>query len=139
MRLDKMTTKSQEILQGALGLAEKKGNPEVTPLHLLAVALQVSEEIARPVLGKLGVNQGGVAAELETAFQALPSQSGAVGQPQLSGALRQVLQAAEEQAANMRDEYTSVEHFLLALAASPDRAGELLRAHGVTPEPSWRY
>jgi ATP-dependent Clp protease ATP-binding subunit ClpB len=54
MRTDKLTVKNHEILEGALGLASQKGNPQIEPIHILAVMLQVSEEIARPVLGKIG-------------------------------------------------------------------------------------
>ena len=48
MRLDRLTVKSQEILQGALGLADQKGNPQIEPLHILAVMLEVSEESPNP-------------------------------------------------------------------------------------------
>ena len=81
MRFDKLTMKTQEILQGAMGLADKKGNPQVEPVHLLAVALQVSEEIARPIVGKLGANAGALAADIEAAINKLPQQSGAHAQP----------------------------------------------------------
>ena len=134
MRFDKLTTKSQEILQGAMGLADKKGNPMIEPLHLLAVTVQVSQEIARPILGKLGVNQESLAREIEDGIGKLPRQSGAASQPQLSPAMRQVLQRAEDSAEKMKDEYTSVEHLLLAMAGGDDAAGKLLRAQGVTPE-----
>lgn len=134
MRFDKLTTKSQEVLQGALGLAEKRGNPRIEPIHLLAVLLQVSEEIARPIVGKLGVNQAQLAARIEEEVNRLPQQSGAAVQPGLSPAAHQVLVEAENQAEQMKDEYTSAEHLLLALAASQDPAGEILREAGVTPE-----
>ena len=134
MRFDKLTTKSQEVLQGALGLAEKKGNPRIEPIHLLAVLLQVSEEIARPIVGKLGVNQAQLAERIEQELGRLPQQSGAAVQPGLSPAAHQVLVEAENQAEQMKDEYTSAEHLLLALAASQDPAGEILREAGVTPE-----
>ena len=134
MRFDKLTTKSQEILQGAMGLADKKGNPMIEPLHLLAVTVQVSQEIARPILGKLGVSQDSLASEIEDGINRLPRQSGAANQPQLSPALRDVLQNAEDSAEKMKDEYTSVEHLLLAMAGGGDPAGKILRTQGVTPE-----
>lgn len=134
MRFDKLTMKSQEVLQGAMGLAERKGNPQIEPMHLLAVLMQVSEDIARPIVGKLGVNQNALAAEIEKAVQALPQVKGAAQQAHLSPASLEVLNAAEVQAEAMKDEYTSVEHLLLALAQSKDGAGSLLRENGVTPE-----
>ncbi len=134
MRFDNLTTKCQEILQGAMGLAEKKGNPQIEPVHLLAVTMQVSEEIARPVVGKLGLNQAALAADIEKAVANLPQVSGARGQAHLSGPALEVLNAAQDLASQMKDEYTSVEHLLLALAESKDKAGEILRAAGMTKD-----
>ncbi len=134
MRFDKLTMKSQEIIQGAMGLADKKGNPQIEPIHLLAVTMQVSEEIARPVVGKLGVNQAALAADIEAAVDKLPQQSGAHSQPHLSSAALEVLNQAESQAQALKDEYVSVEHLLLALAQSSDQAGQILRNHGITAD-----
>jgi ATP-dependent Clp protease ATP-binding subunit ClpB len=83
MRTDKLTVKNHEILEGALGLATKKGNPQIEPIHILAVLLQVSQEIARPVLGKLGTNQHALAQAVEEAVGKLPQVSGG-SQPHLS-------------------------------------------------------
>lgn len=134
MRFDKLTMKSQEVLQGAIGLAERKGNPQIEPVHLLAILMQASEDIARPIAGKLGVNQNALAADIEKAVQALPQVKGTAQQAHLSPAALEVLNSAEAQAENMKDDYTSVEHLLLALAQSKEAAGNLLREHGLTAE-----
>ncbi len=134
MRFDKFTVKSQEVVQEAMSLASRRGNPQIEPVHLLSVMLETSQEIARPVLGKLGANPDRLIEELETAQQKLPQASGAVSQPGLGQAALQVMQNAEAKAEAMRDEYISVEHLLLAIAESKDPAGEILRAAGVTPE-----
>jgi ATP-dependent Clp protease ATP-binding subunit ClpB len=134
MRFDKFTVKSQEVVQEAMSLASRRGNPQIEPVHLLSVMLETSQEIARPVLGKLGANPDRLVEELETAQQKLPQASGAVSQPGLGQAALQVMQNAEAKAEAMRDEYISIEHLLLALAESKDPAGEILRAAGVTPE-----
>jgi ATP-dependent Clp protease ATP-binding subunit ClpB len=134
MRFDKLTMKTQEIIQGAMGLADKKGNPQIEPEHLLAVTMQVSEEIARPIVGKLGANSGALAADIEAAIAKLPQQSGAHAQAHLSSAALEVLNAAETQAENMKDEYVSVEHLFVALAQSKDAAGEIMRKHGLSAD-----
>ena len=135
MRFDKLTMKSQEILQGAMGLAERKGNPQIEPVHLLAILMQVSEDIARPIAGKLGVNQNALAADIEKAVQALPQVKGTAQQAHLSPAALDVLNSAETQAENMKDEYTSVEHLLLALAQSKEAGREPICAqHGLTAD-----
>ena len=132
MRFDKFTLKSQEILQGAMALADKRGNPQIEPLHLLAVLLEVSEEIARPVLGKLGANANAILSEVTQAVEKLPQASGATAQAHLSPAATQVLNKAQEIAENMHDEYVSVEHLLIALAECDAPAGKILRGQGVT-------
>ena len=131
MRFDKLTTKCQEILHAAISLAQKKGHPELEPLHLLSLVMEMSEEVARPVAGKLGANLGALTGEIEKALAGLPQVSGQAAQPHLSSAALEVLNQAESEAEAMRDDYVSVEHLLLALAQSPGPAGNLLRGQGM--------
>ncbi len=134
MRFDKFTMKSQEVLQGAMTLADKKGSPQIEPIHLLAVILEISQEIAHPVIGKVGANVNAVMASCQEALNKLPQVAGATGQAHLSPAAMEVLNQAQAQAEAMRDEYTSIEHILLALAGSESAAGDVLRDHGITPD-----
>ena len=55
MQADKFTIKSQEAVQAAQALAHERGNPEITPEHLLAVLLEQDGGIVVPLLAKLGV------------------------------------------------------------------------------------
>jgi ATP-dependent Clp protease ATP-binding subunit ClpB len=134
MRFDKFTVKSQEALQAAISLAQRRGNPQIEPAHLLSVILETSPEIAKPVLGKLGASVERMLEELEKAQQKLPQVSGTISQPGLGQNALQVMQAAEAKAEAMRDEYISIEHLLIALAEAKDPAGDILRAAGVTAE-----
>ncbi|ADK86596.1 ATP-dependent chaperone ClpB [Desulfarculus baarsii DSM 2075] len=133
MRLDKFTVKSQEIIQEAVSLTDKRGHPQVEPAHLLAATLKISQEIAKPVLGKLGVAEAGLQAEAEALLQRQPQVSGG-GQAYLSSASRELLQQAQNAAEQMHDDYVSVEHLLVALAAEKGPVGELLRRAGAGPE-----
>ena len=54
MQIDRFTTKSQEAIQAASGLAAAKHHPEVQPEHLLAVLLEQNEGVIPPVLRKIG-------------------------------------------------------------------------------------
>ena len=45
-----------------------------------------------------------------------------------------VLRDAEEEMRELKDEYVSTEHLLLALAAPPSRAGDALRAAGASKD-----
>ena len=55
IRWDKFTVKSQEAVQNASQLAAENGNPEILPLHLLAVLLADKEGVIPAVLEKIGV------------------------------------------------------------------------------------
>ena len=134
MNLDRYTVKSQEALDRAQRLARERGNPELSPEHLLAAMLAEPEGTIAAVLQKLGVPRERLAAEIEQALARMPRvQGGTLG---LSEALRQALEAAEGEAARLKDEYVSVEHLLMALAAPgrADAAAKALAKAGVTSE-----
>ena len=59
-RFDKLTLKAQEAVSGAQSLAADHGNPQIDPLHLLAVLLAEKDGIIEPILDKIGVNRGAI-------------------------------------------------------------------------------
>src|SRR5450755_2411901 len=134
MQPDRFTIKSQEALQAAQRLADERHNPQTTPEHLLAVLLEQEGGVVVPVLRKLGVEPATVRNDVGVALEALPKLS--AGQPAEpaggSSELVQILRTAETEARDLKDEYVSTEHLLLALAAHPGRAGEALRSAGAS-------
>ena len=136
MRLDKLTLKSQEALQAATELASQRGNPQLTPEHLLSALIDQEEGVVRPVLQKIGADPALIAAELKRYFDSLPRATGAgLTQPTLSNSARQVLDYAWTSAQRFKDEYLSSEHMLLGLAhVDQTEAARLLKANGVTEE-----
>lgn len=132
MRFDKFTIMSQEIVQGAHNLASRQNNQQIEPEHLLVVMLGESEGITRAMLRKLGVSPDAVSGEITMAVEKLPKVSGAA-EIYFSQRTRQVLDAAFTEAANMKDEYVSVEHILLAVADEKAGAADpVLRRYGIT-------
>ncbi len=149
MQPDRLTIKSQEALAAAARLTQERRNPQVTPVHLLAVLLE-SDGVAEtapgsanatggvvvPVLRKLGVSLPALRAETNRALDDLPrlgeSSSTEGGQP--SAELLTVLRKAEKHAKDLSDEYVSTEHLLLALAEEESRAGQALRAVGASKD-----
>ena len=111
---DRLTVKSTEALNDALGHARKNGNPLVYDLHLLHALLAQEESIVVPILQKLGVNVAQLREGVERDMARYPKQTGA--QPSLSRELNQVIDRAEEEARTLGDDYISTEHLLLALA-----------------------
>jgi ATP-dependent Clp protease ATP-binding subunit ClpB len=135
MQSDRFTIKSQEALQAAQRLTDERRNPQTTPEHLLAVLLEQEGGVVAPVLRKLGVEPAAVRGALGPALDKLPRLSNGRGTDEPAGGsteLGQILRAAESDMRELRDEYVSTEHLLLALAAHPGPAGEALRGTGAS-------
>jgi len=145
MKADRYTVKSQEALELAQRLARERGHQELQAGHLLAALLQEPGGTVAAVLGKLGVPRQPLLDQATAALDRLPKVQG--GSMYMGESLRRVLDAAEQAADRLKDDYVSVEHLLMALAppepgaathaarAGGDfAAGRLLESAGVTPE-----
>src|SRR5919202_4549242 len=131
MKPDRFTIKAQEALQAGQRLAEERHNPQLTPEHLLTVLLEQEGGVVVPVLEKLGAAPTALRARSNDALDGLPTLSGdaaSAGAP--SNELVQVLRAAEKEAGQLKDEYVSSEHLLLALSQATSPAGDALRQAG---------
>ncbi|HZI34575.1 MAG TPA: AAA family ATPase [Gaiellales bacterium] len=129
MDFQKLTIKAQEAFASAQGDAIARGNPELTPEHLLAALVDQDGGVAPRILEKAGESPAALRARLEEQLSRLPRMEGANAQPQASRSLRAALEAAFGEAEALKDEYVAVEHLLLALseAGGLDRAA-LLKA-----------
>src|SRR3954454_24864278 len=134
MQPDRFTIKSQEAIAAAGSLAERRRNPQVTPEHLLSVLLEQEGGVVAPVLAKLGANLAAVRSEANVALEALPTVSAGGESAGPSSELVRVLRDAEGEMRDLKDEYVSTEHILLALSEHPSKAGDALRAHGATKD-----
>src|SRR3954453_23284070 len=120
MQADRFTVKSQEALAAAQRLAGARGNPEVTPQHLLVSLLEQEGSIVVPVLRRAGADPERVRRSANEALDAQPKVTGeASSSPALGQDLIRLLQAADEEARGLGDEFVSTEHLLLALAREP--------------------
>ena len=115
MKTDKLTTKSQEALREASELAGRNRNTEMYPEHFLFAALKQDQGIAAPIVSAAGGDVAAVESALEKRFEQFAKVSGQV-EPTLSRRMLDALRKAEEEATQRKDEFVSVEHFLLALA-----------------------
>jgi ATP-dependent Clp protease ATP-binding subunit ClpB len=131
MQIDRFTIKSQEALKAALALAPERRHSEVTPTHLLAALLDQEGGLVVPVLGKIGVSADALRADVANALDELPKLS-TEAEPTTSPELLAILRAAEREMRDLKDEYVSVEHLLLALSKDESLAGRALKAHGAT-------
>jgi len=132
MRMDKLTIKSQEAVAEAQSLASTRGHSSIEPAHVLRALLGQPEGSTIPVLQKLGAPLEPLQQEVERILEGLPKVTGGA-QSQLSQASARVLQAAFQEAEQLKDEYVSTEHLLLAIAGDErDAAGRALREAGAT-------
>jgi ATP-dependent Clp protease ATP-binding subunit ClpB len=132
MRIDKYTQKMQEALQGAQDLASQANHSEITNDHFLSALLDQGEGITRPLLEKIGANVDQLRERLRSELDRRPKIHGAAADVRLSNELRNVLDSAEKEMSKLKDEFTSAEHYLLALAGSSVPAAKLLKEVGVT-------
>ncbi|MCY3018216.1 MAG: type VI secretion system ATPase TssH, partial [Planctomycetota bacterium] len=132
MNLDRYTIKAQEAVQGAQTMAERSGHPELTTAHLL-LALMVQEGgLVVPVLQKIGADPTQIKLQVVGLVEKLPTQRG--GDVHISSDLRRALQAAEDEAARLKDDYVSTEHMLLALVQIKDDTARILKDAGAARE-----
>jgi ATP-dependent Clp protease ATP-binding subunit ClpB len=132
MRIDKFTQKMQEALQAAQDLASQSNHQEIANEHFLSALLDQAEGITRPLLEKIGVNANQLRDGLRSQLERRPKVHGAAVDLRLANELRSVLDGAEKEMSKLKDEFTSAEHYLLALTAANVPAAKLLKDLGVT-------
>ncbi|MCK9920817.1 ATP-dependent chaperone ClpB [Frankia sp. AgPm24] len=135
MNAERLTARSQEALSAAISRATGDGSPLVDPLHLLTALLETADGVGAALLASVGTSAEAVRTRAEAALSRLPRATGmSVSAPQLSRQLIAVLTGAERQAARLGDEYTSVEHLMVAIAEEGGEAGRILTGVGATPD-----
>ena len=129
---DKLTSTAKEAVQAANYLASKRGNPELTPLHLLASLLADREGAVVPVLSRIGVDTQAALAEARRQIDRLPALwAGGALKAEPSSAASAVLEQAFREAEDLDDEHVSTEHLLLAIMGlESDPARTLLERYG---------
>ena len=129
-QMDKFTTKAQEALAAAQSLAQSRKHAQVGGLHLLVAMLADPQGVIRSLLGRIGVDAERIASIAEAQISRQPTVSGDAAVA-MSRDLGEVLNKAQAEAAAMKDQYTSTEHLLLALAEVRGDAKEVLSVSGV--------
>jgi ATP-dependent Clp protease ATP-binding subunit ClpB len=133
MQMDKLTLKSQEALQEAKAIAERKKHQQIDVEHLLLALLGQKEGIVIPILQKLGANIDLIVSQLEQELDRVPKVTGGgISQVYISGRLNELLNAAWKETERLKDEYLSAEHLFLAICDDKGgAASQILRRNGV--------
>ncbi len=136
IRFDKLTIKSQEAVQSAQRIAEQKGNQQIEVEHLLVALIDQEEGVVNPILKKLGADPSGIRKELERELDRLPKVSGpgAIAQVYITQRLNDIFEKAMKEAERLKDEYTSTEHLLIAIADGDGPSRDILKRSGVTKD-----
>src|SRR6058998_2649143 len=131
--VNRMTHKVQEALQSAGGIATRRSHQGIDVEHLLLALLEQPDGLAPSLLEAAGVAPRAVQEAIERELARRPQVSGPAGGPSqtfITQRLSQLLTKAEDEMRGLRDEYLSVEHLLLAMAAE----GGVFRGLGLTRE-----
>ncbi len=128
MNFDKFTIKSQEALHKAAEIASGLQQQAIEPGHILKAILETDENVSNYVFKKLNISEKILETKLEEIVNSYPKVSGQ--QAYLSNTSNTVLQNAEKELREFKDEYVAVEHLLLALLATKDKVSTLMKDAG---------
>ncbi|HEX2772997.1 MAG TPA: Clp protease N-terminal domain-containing protein, partial [Micromonosporaceae bacterium] len=135
MNAERLTTKSREVITGAVAGASQRGHATVEPWHLLLSLLDTGGSTAAGLLRAVGANPAELRRAAARAVEALPAARGAsLAEPSLSREFVNAIGAAEQIARPLGDEYTSTEHLLAGLARVGGPVAQALKAVGATEE-----
>jgi ATP-dependent Clp protease ATP-binding subunit ClpB len=120
MQMEKFTIKAQEALQASQNIAGRFSHQEIDGEHLLLALLEQTDGLIHPLLQKLGASPGALTRELEAELERRPKIQGTSETFPGTG-IKRALDAAQNEAAKLKDDYTSTEHLILGLldAGSP--------------------
>jgi len=130
MTFNNYTTKSQETIQIAQQIAQSFGHNQIENEHIFKALTQVDENVLPFLLKKLNINNAIVNQIVEKQLESLPKVSGA--ELMLSREASKTLNDAAIIAKDMKDDYVSIEHLILAIFKSKSNIAQVLKDQGVT-------
>ena len=132
MRFDRLTEKASEAIIEAQNEAREYKHASIDPEHLLLALLRQQGGVVPAVIDRMGGDRDSLEAGLEQLLAAKSRVSGAAVELRMGRELAPLLEEAETIATNMKDEYTSTEHLLMAMASARNcYLHQLLERHGI--------
>ncbi|MCM1529684.1 MAG: ATP-dependent chaperone ClpB [Alistipes sp.] len=123
MNAEKFTQKSADAVRKAQSVAVMQSNSVIEPVHILAGLMKQENGLIPQLIRKMELDPDMLEREIDGRINRLPkvTGSGRSSSIGISAECDRMLTAAEEIAGNMKDEFVSVEHIMLALIDSKDR------------------
>ncbi|MEK7426860.1 MAG: AAA family ATPase [Actinomycetota bacterium] len=112
----KWTIKTQEAVAAAIDQARSLSNPELTSDHLMAALARQDDTLTPAVLQHLGLAPLMVRNKADEAVAKLPKAYGG-DEPRMNRELTNTFDNADAHRKDLKDDYLSVEHLLLAMNA----------------------
>ena len=136
MKFDKFTIKVQEAIMAARTLAQERNQQQIEPFHVFIALIDQQEGITSPLLQKLGVDIRQILSDLYNEIGKIPkvTSSGAVDVV-LSRESSTLFDIAWKEAENLRDQYLSTEHLLIAMSSSSHLTiNSIFKKYGITKD-----
>ena len=131
MNINKFTQKSLQAVQDCEKTAMEYGNQQIEQEHLLYALLTQDDSLILKLMEKMGLDKNLVVNRVEEAISKRPKVQG--GQQYVGQDLNNALIHAEDEAAQMGDEYVSVEHLFLSMMKYASKEMKaLFRELGIT-------
>ncbi len=137
MNAEKLTQKSIDAVRKAQSIAVMQSNNVIEPVHILAGLLKQESGLIPQLLRKMNIDPEILESQTDQKINALVKVTGGgrSNEVGISAETDRVLSSAETIANDMKDEFVSVEHIMLALIASKDRdVSQLFRTFGIGKE-----
>jgi ATP-dependent Clp protease ATP-binding subunit ClpB len=137
MDFNRFTEKMQDAVRAAQSLAVQHGNQQLDVEHLMLALLEQEGGLAPAILNKADIRVDALRSRIQQEIDRLPKVSGPAMSPDqvyVTPRITKLITKAEEEAKRLKDEYTSVEHVLLAATDDSGATGKLFKEFGVTRE-----
>ena len=115
MTMDKFTIKAQDAVAVAQQKASEYNHQQIEPEHILKAMLGDAEGIVSIILKKAGINLSALEASVDHEIGKFPKIQGGIQQIYLSQRSQQLVNNALKFTENLKDDYVSTEHLLLAM------------------------
>ena len=132
MNINKFTQKSIEAVNQCEKIAYEYGNQEIDQEHFLYSLMTIEDSLIANLIEKLEISKDTFIKNIETLLSQKNKVSGNI-KLYISNDLNKVFINAEDEAKRMQDAYVSVEHLMLAMIETPNKAmKQLFKTYGIT-------